>query len=186
MNKTLIPKEALLSAGKEIVAQSGIQSLNMREVAQKCGIAVGSIYNYFPSKGDFIIATIESIWAEIMKGLPSFTLSISFTENIILLFDNIQKVSKKYPSFLQLHSMSLTNTDKIKGRETMHLYFSNIKRTLLEALNQDPNVIENNFSNNFTKSDFVDFVFSNILMLLTNGESSCDFLLEIIKRIIYK
>lgn len=186
MNKTLISKEALLSAGKEIVAQSGIQSLNMREVAQKCGIAVGSIYNYFPSKGDFIIATIESIWAEITNDLTSFSLSISFTENIILLFNNIQKISEKYPSFFQLHSMSLTNADKNKGREIMHLYFSNIKKILLEALNQDPNVIENNFSNNFTKSNFIDFVFLNILTLLINGESSCDFLIEIIKRIIYK
>ncbi|MDD4781161.1 MAG: TetR/AcrR family transcriptional regulator [Tissierellia bacterium] len=36
--------------------------LNMKDVAHKCGISVGSVYNYFQSKGDLIVATIESIW----------------------------------------------------------------------------------------------------------------------------
>lgn len=186
MNKTNISKEILLSTAKEIVAQSSIQTLNMREVAKRCGIAVGSIYNYFPSKEDFIIETIESIWQEIMQDLTNCSLSLSFTENILLLFNNIKKGCKKYPSFFQLHSISFNNLDKNKGRQAMHQYFNIIKALLLKSLEQDPDVRENVFCNKFTKPDFVDFVFSNILTLLMNEEPSCDFLLQIIKKIIYK
>ncbi|EYE87805.1 TetR family transcriptional regulator [Fervidicella metallireducens AeB] len=186
MNKTYISKEILILTAKEIVAQSSIQALNMREVAQRCGIAVGSIYNYFPSKEDFIIATIESIWQEIMHDLTNCSLSLNFAENVFLLFNNIHKGCQKYPSFFQLHSMSLNNLDKNKGRQAMQQYFNTIKALLLKNLEKDPDVRENVFCNEFTKPDFVDFIFSNILTLLMNEEQSCDFLLQIIKHIIYK
>lgn len=186
MKKTLISKESILSAGKEIVNQSGIQALNMRDVAQRCGIAVGSVYNYFPSKGDLIIATIESVWTEIMHDSKGCYSAPGFTENILFLFKNIQRGSKRYPSFFRMHPISLENIDKNKGREVMHRYFGHMKKGLLEALDQDPNVREDIFSDKFTKSAFVDFVFSNILTVLMNEESSCDYLLEIVKRTIYE
>ena len=59
MNKTLISKEYILSKCKEMVIESGIQSLNMRDVASRCSVSVGTVYNYFPSKSDMIVATIE-------------------------------------------------------------------------------------------------------------------------------
>lgn len=186
MNKTLTSREAILSAGKEIVSQSGIQALNMRELAQKCGISVGSIYNYFPSKEDLIIATVESIWTEIMYDSIGFHSKLGFTENLLFLFESIQKGSKKYPSFFSVHSMSFANIDKNKGREVMNRYFSLIKKGLIKALDQDPNVRKDAFSDKFTKSDFADFVFSNILTLLMLEESSCGCLLEIVRRTIYK
>lgn len=186
MNKTLTSRENILSAGKGIITQSGIQTLNMRNVAQRCGIAVGSVYNYFPSKGDLIIATVESVWIEIMHDVKGCHSKLGFIENLLFLFKSIQKGSREYPSFFSVHSMSFANVDKNKGREVMHLYFAHIKKGLLEALDQDPNVREDVFSDKFTKSDFVNFIFSNILTLLMNEEPYCDYLLEIVKRIIYE
>ena len=69
MNKIITSEEAILSACREFVAESGLQSINIRDVAKKCGVSIGSIYNYFPTKSDLIVATIESIWKEIMNGL---------------------------------------------------------------------------------------------------------------------
>lgn len=48
MSKTITSQEAILGAGKEIVLEYGLQGLNIRDVAKRCGISVGSIYNYFP------------------------------------------------------------------------------------------------------------------------------------------
>lgn len=57
MNKIVTSKENILKASREIASKDGLQSINMRNVAKHCGVAVGSIYNYFPSKADLIIAT---------------------------------------------------------------------------------------------------------------------------------
>lgn len=55
MSKTVTSKESILVACKDIVRESGMPVLNMRNVAQRCQVAVGSIYNYFPSKEDLIL-----------------------------------------------------------------------------------------------------------------------------------
>lgn len=185
MKPQVITKEAILSVGKEIVAQAGITALNMRHIAQRCNISVGSVYNYFPSKGDLIIATIESVWQEIIYDSTTSQPKIGFLENIQFLFGNIQKGSTAYPSFFTLHPTSLATMHKKPGRDVMHQYFASMKKGLLTALEQDPKVREDVFSETFTESEFIDFVFSNILTLLMHEKVSCDYLLEIIKRILY-
>ena len=185
MNKTLTSREAILFAGKEIIVQSGMQGLNMRDVAHKCGVSVGSVYNYFPSKSDLIIATIESVWTEIMHDSKSCVSQHNFAESVLSLFNRVQKGCEKYPSFFSVHSISVANLDKDKGREVMNRYFAHIKNGLLESLHRDQGVRKNAFSKQFTESDFVDFVFSNIITLLAKETKSCDFLLEIVKRSIY-
>lgn len=185
MNKTLTSREEILCVGKEIIIQSGIQALNMRDVAHKCSVSVGSVYNYFPSKGDLIVATIESVWTEIMHDSKGCSAQLGFAENVLFLFKNIQKGCQKYPSFFSVHSMSLANVDKNKGREVMEHYFVHIKKGLLESLHQDQDIRKDAFSDMFSKSDFVDFVFSNIVTLLMKEANTCDFLLEVVKRMIY-
>lgn len=185
MNKTITSREAILSAGKEIIIQSGVNSVNIRDVAHKCGISVGSVYNYFPSKSDLVVATIESVWIEIMMDSQGDISRQSFSDSVLSLFSSIQKGCQKYPSFFSVHSMSAASFDKNKGREVMNRYFSHIKNGLLESLNHDAGIKKEVFTNQFTKTDFVDFVFSNIVTLLMKRANSCDFLLEIVKRTIY-
>ncbi len=65
MNNAVISKDMILSASKQLVMEKGLYAINMRMVAERCGIAVGSVYNYFPSKTDLIAATVESVWQSI-------------------------------------------------------------------------------------------------------------------------
>lgn len=185
MNKTLTSREAILGVGKEIVIQSGLQALNIRDIADKCGISVGSIYNYFPSKSDLVVATIESVWREIMYDAKGDLSQLGFVDSVQSLFERIQRGCQKYTKFFSVHSMSIANTDKDKGREVMGRYFEHLKNNLLKTLDRDLNVRKDAFSDNLTKSEFVDFTLSNIISLLMKRTVSCDFLVEIIKRAIY-
>lgn len=186
MNKTITSKEAILNVGKEIVLEFGLQGLNIRDVARRCGVSVGSIYNYFPTKSDLTIATIESVWKDIMHDYKSCLTQQSFTGNIQSLFNNIQKGFGGNTSFFIAHSMSVATLDKQKGRESMNNCFAHMKNGLLAMLNADSGIKEDTFSPTFTKEDFIDFVFSNLITLLMKQSKSCDFLLEVIRRIIYK
>lgn len=186
MNKIITSQEAILCVGKEIVLQFGLQGLNIRDVAKKCGVSVGSIYNYFPTKSDLIVATIESIWKDIMHDYKICNDQHSFVDTIHSLFLSIQKGSGKYHSFFSVHSMSVLPIDKEKGRESMDTYFLHIKKSLLAAIDVDNEIKDDAFSPTFSKENFVDFVFSNLITLLIKQANSCDFLLEVIRRIIYK
>ena len=58
MNTIVTSKEAILAECRAIVMEKGISSINMRSVAAACGVALGSLYNYFPSKADLIGAAV--------------------------------------------------------------------------------------------------------------------------------
>lgn len=47
--------------------KKGIAAVNMRTVASECGIALGSLYNYFSSKSELLSATIEAVWKDIFQ-----------------------------------------------------------------------------------------------------------------------
>lgn len=186
MNKTITSREAILSRGKEIVLEVGLQGLNIRDVAKRCGVSIGSIYNYFPTKSDLMIATIESVWKDILHGYKVCEEQHNFAENIRRLFLTIKKGSENYPSFFSMHVMNGVAVDKEKCRGHMDKYFNHMKKGLLATLNEDQGIREDAFSQTFTKEDFIEFIFSSLIMLLINEADSCDFLIEMIRRTIYR
>lgn len=56
------PKEVILYHAKSIIVGEGYDSLTMRYVSEKSGIAVGTIYNYFPTKKALTIQLMEDYW----------------------------------------------------------------------------------------------------------------------------
>lgn len=185
MNKTVTSKEDILSVSRKIVADQGIQAINMRNVAEQCGVAVGSVYNYFPSKNDLMIATIDSIWREIIQGISDCNPSSGFSENVENLFYGVKSGGEKYPLFFNIHSISVAKSGKDKGRQTMNQYFESLKSDLLSSLQADSRVNQQFFSEKCTPADFIEFVFSNLISLWMQEKNSCDLLIEIIKGVIY-
>ena len=185
MNKAVTSKENIISMSKEIVANKGLQAVNMRNVAQMCGIAVGSVYNYFPSKNDLMIATIDAIWREIIQSVSDYNISIDFLGTVEHLFYSVKSGGEKYPFFFDIHSMSIAESERGKGRETMNQYFKYVKSDLLLSLQKDRRVNQKFFSEKCTQKDFIEFVFSNLILLWIQKEDTCNLLIKIISGAIY-
>ncbi|MBU5592986.1 TetR/AcrR family transcriptional regulator [Clostridium sp. MSJ-4] len=185
INKIVTSKEAILAVCRELAAEHGLQSLNMRKVAEKCNVSVGSVYNYFPSKADLIAATIQDVWQSIFNMEKICKQSVTFPEYVTWIFESVQVGVAEYPNFFTAHSVSFASSDKGKARQVMMEYFGHIKAGMLDALQNDHKVKPVAFSEAFTQIAFVDFVFSSLLALLMKKESSCTMLTEIIKRSIY-
>lgn len=62
-------QEAILDTCRKMVTTEGLSAINMRSVAKACGVAVGSLYNYFPSKGSLMQATVRSVWMHDIFGI---------------------------------------------------------------------------------------------------------------------
>ena len=99
MNKVVTSKEEILAASRELVLEKGIMSLSMRSVAEACGVAVGSIYNYFPSKAELLSAAVGSVWGEIFMPFYGREAFGSFLECVSALFETIRAGNEKYPGF---------------------------------------------------------------------------------------
>lgn len=185
INTIVTSKEAILAVCRELAVEYGLQSLNMRIVAKKCNVSVGSVYNYFPSKSDIIAAVIQDIWKSIFELNKTRNQAECFVDYVVWIFESVQVGVLEYPNFFTAHSMNFASSEKEKGRQVMSKYFEHMKSGMLVSLQKDKNVNPSVFTENFTQKDFVDFIFSNIITLLMKQENSCTMLTEIIKRTIY-
>lgn len=63
MPKTLSNvKEDIMQTTRDMIIESGYNRLNIRDIASRCGIATGTLYNYFGSKQEIISAILASDW----------------------------------------------------------------------------------------------------------------------------
>lgn len=62
MAKRTIDKKTIADEAYRLAVRTGLSSLGVREVALACGVSVGTIYNYFPSKTDIVAEVIAQFW----------------------------------------------------------------------------------------------------------------------------
>lgn len=61
-NKAIIDKQHILDAAFSLACDEGLEHVNMRSVANACGVSVGSLYNYFPTKADLVSEVVALYW----------------------------------------------------------------------------------------------------------------------------
>ena len=66
--KQVIDPEKLVAQAYAIASRDGISALSVRKVAAACGIAVGSVYGYFPTKADLTAAVLARFFEENLSG----------------------------------------------------------------------------------------------------------------------
>ena len=59
--------EKLIEETRRQVMEVGYTALNMREIARNCGVGIGTVYNYFPSKDTLIAQFLLQDWKESLE-----------------------------------------------------------------------------------------------------------------------
>ena len=67
MNPPNTSREEIMRVSRKIVSEKGLPALNMRALAKECGIALGTLYNYYSDKDELVVAAIESVWQDILE-----------------------------------------------------------------------------------------------------------------------
>ncbi len=179
-------EEEILRHCREIVQQKGLTALNMRTVAEACGMGLGSLYYYFPSKNALVIATIESVWSDLFRLEDSQLEDCSFPEYVHRCFERLHQGIQKYPNFFTIHSVSVSEDGRSEARETMMRYMERILSSFREVLIRDPDVRKDAFDETFQMDDFLNYVLESMIELLLRGHENCNVLVEMICRTLYE
>ncbi|MEE0435744.1 MAG: TetR/AcrR family transcriptional regulator [Peptococcaceae bacterium] len=158
MNKTVTSEAEILTAARTLLLEKGAAALNMRAVAAACGVAVGSIYNYFPSKGALVGATIESIWRDIFAAFTAAPQYDRFVDAAAALLEALSAGEERYSGFFSLHAFFFASADKAEGRARMNTLFSALRDKLVEALAGDAKVRAEVFSGALSPETFAGYV----------------------------
>lgn len=171
---------------REIAARQGISALNMRTVSKSCGIALGTLYNYFSDKDDLLIAAITSVWQDIFHAsAPAESAALPFTQYVDELYKSVKTKFSVYPDFFTAHSAAVAGSGRDRAKTAMQQCFGHIRASLLSALRQDRNISPTAFCDSLSENDLVEFALKNILVLLCQNKPDCSALVEIIRRTIY-
>ncbi|GAA3370938.1 TetR family transcriptional regulator [Streptomyces sannanensis] len=62
-------RRRILDASAELACRGGFDAVQMREVAEAAGVALGTLYRYFPSKIHLLVATMQDQLAQMQTTL---------------------------------------------------------------------------------------------------------------------
>lgn len=185
MSKTVTSKEQILEVSCRIVAKRGISAVNMRTVASECGIALGSLYNYFASKSELLSSTIEAVWKDVFQEEENGEDYDNFIEYLRALIDRIESSRQRYPKFFSMHALGFASEEKPEGRRVMAQYFQKLKKQMLYLLENDKKIRSGIFTERFTAENFVDYVFKLLLSVLVEDQEKEETFLEFVKNYLY-
>ena len=100
------PEDRILQAARKRLLDSDLSSFSLRGVAADCGIAVGTIYNYFRDKESLMASVMAQDWKEALEDARSQMMqSASLREGLLQICRGIrrycllyQKVWSSYPA----------------------------------------------------------------------------------------
>ena len=115
MNHAATSREALLQASLSFAAQEGLRSLNIRSIAGACGVSVGCVYRYFPSKAALISATVGKIWEHIFHMTAGGCAQDDFRSCVSWVFACIRNGCQEYPSFFRQHADAFSAGERQDG-----------------------------------------------------------------------
>lgn len=117
-------KNALITAGVEILAKEGVDGLSLRKVAQHAGVSHSAPYAHFPDKQSLIAAIstegFNQLYSELeaaispykknpkkqlIKGVKAYVrFAEENTDTFKIMFSGVLEKEKDYPSFVEISS----------------------------------------------------------------------------------
>lgn len=171
----------LLNLAKEMADTWGPDSITIRAVAKKAGIATGTVYNYFLSKDDILLALTEEYWRSTLLEMHGEIKAENFCDQLeeIYLF-----LSQRIHQSAGMLMGSLHNVEMV-GRERMQAMQIKLGKILVQRMEKDHAIDDNIWSESFTKEQYVRFIIMNLMLLLRTKSQDIQFFIQIIRRTLY-
>ena len=186
MNKSATSKEVLLERAREIAYHEGVSRLSIRRLAAEMGIAVGTVYNYYPSKADLVADVMEDFWRNVFHGSHFDTESSDFLESVREIYRRLSVSLAVFEKEFLEDLSAMERAEKEKSRMVEQRYIEHMKAGVLKILCRDPRIDPTVWTDDFTPEALVEFTFSNITLSLTEGQADCEYLCTVLERLLYQ
>ena len=182
MNPCATSRGELISAARKLADSKGLSHVSIRDVAALCGVAVGSIYNYFPTKSELIAAVIEGFWRDAihMERCARWEHE-SFPAYVERLYGELAQSLHAFQTDWLTQIAALGDAERRKSRALEARCFAHIRDGLKTAAEQtlDPASLSAGRA-----TELADFVFRYMMALLREGMPDCRFLREALEKLL--
>jgi AcrR family transcriptional regulator len=178
------PKQLILGEAKRILYSEGYAKLSMRNISKACGIALGTIYNYYPTKHDLVIGMMTDYWHENMNKLESIrSTEGSFYDKLDKLFDQLSSFIKTFKDEW-LNPGFYAQPDYVRrGTKEENLYVDKLTDLIQGIL--DKEIKEGRIKSKIASSEAARFILMNFVTIIQMPAFEYSDFKKILKEIIY-
>lgn len=113
-------REKLLEEAKRQVMEQGYSAMTIRSVASACGVGVGTVYNYFPSKDILVASFMLEDWLECLAVIEAgCTVEKGAEAAIRCIFDELKRFMAKYATLFSDEDAEASSSVSLHQRHGM-------------------------------------------------------------------
>lgn len=151
-------KEEVILAAIEVFKDNGIDNSKMTDIAERAEIGVATIYRYFNTKFELVIAAATTLWEEKISILyskfhePSF-IELNGADRVRVILNIFVNVYQKYPEFISFlehfDNYIVKESIPIENLERYEKIIIDTKSAIFDAIDQGKKdgSIKNNIDN---------------------------------------
>lgn len=112
-------RDDILTNARELLFSQGYNAFTMRSVAAACHVAVGTVYNYFPSKVMLVAEVILEDWRATLLRMDTPAESETPLEGLGRIFEELMRFYDKYDALWKEYAAG--NTAPLRGAYHLQL-----------------------------------------------------------------
>ncbi len=92
----------LIEEAKKQITESGYSAMTIRSVAKKCGVGVGTVYNYFPSKEAMLATYMLADWKDCIAAITAVSTYSERPKPVVLcIFDQLLLFAQRHQAIFR-------------------------------------------------------------------------------------
>lgn len=185
-NKPVINKQQILDTAFDIACTSGLSGLSIRGIASACNVAIGTVYNYFPTKHDLINDVVGRFWNEALADrMPSAKTGDDFVSFCQELARQLSEALAKFRDDWLTEIAALDAHGIASARKREESCFAHIRSGLAVALGQDSKVAHDRLQGALAPDKLCAFIWDSMLSSIKQGDPACETLFALLRRVLY-
>ena len=114
------PQPRLMAEAKQQILEKGYQAVTIRSVANGCGIGVGTVYNYFPSKETLVATFLLEDWKTCVAAIEAVSRYSDSHRNVVrCIHDQLLQYALRHRALFQDEAAASGFTGSFSSRHAL-------------------------------------------------------------------